>query len=112
MFNRNYVRMMLLLTVILVIATVTYVNADRREIIEQDMNPDGTGWKVHLQSNLVETATVFLYLNKSTGRNRLCIRYTDVVQVAKFETTELNSNNQINKGAWSLNNRKRRSTQW
>ncbi len=98
MFKRNYVRIMPLLAVILAIATVTYVNANGQGGYAEELNPDGTGWKVHWDWNEVQTASATASIYKDTGRNVLCIRYTDVLQFASYSTKALNSNNEENTG--------------
>ncbi len=102
MFNRNYVRIMPLLAVILVIATGTYVNANRQGGYAEEVNPDGTGWKVHWDWNEVQTASATASISKNTGRSDLCVPYTDVFQLASYSTKALNSNNEVNRGARSL----------
>lgn len=98
MFDRKFIRIILFLTTVFAFAMVTYVNANRQGGYSEEVNPDGTGWKVHWDWNEVQTASATASVSKSTGRNYLCVPYTDVLQVACYSTKALNSNNEQNTG--------------
>ena len=92
----------LIVTLLLSFSFLQSVNTEPPDVDSEQINPDGTGWKVRSDWNSTNTAHAQASISRYSKFTALGIPYTEISELSTFSVTEKNSNNQINTGGYDL----------
>lgn len=78
------------------------VITEPQDVDSEQIDQDGTGWKVRSDWNSTRTAHAHASVSRYSKFTKLAIPYTEISELSTFSVTGKNSNNQINKGEYDL----------
>ena len=104
MFNKIYLS--IIITLIFSFSFLQSVITEPPDVDSEQIDQDGTGWKVRSDWNNTRTAhahaSISRYNKVIVQPPAFVIPYTEVSELSTYSVTEKNSNNQLNKGKFDL----------
>lgn len=100
MFNKTYLSIIVIL--IFSFSFLQSVITEPPDVDSEQIDQDGTGWKVRSDWNDTRTAHAHASISRYSKFTDLAIPYTEISELSTFSVTEKNSNNQLNKGEFDL----------